>query len=214
MKHPYPNIQDQEKMKLQAGPKAYVSVEATPAQHLAAMAVRAAAELQPPLHRTKPILTGYHITLRYLGPSTNAQLTAMLEACNQVELTEAPITLKLSKFAGYFRNHQDPRATWIWAGVAGNTLALQRGRRELDRAAELAGYEGPLFPLTPHITIATARSHAAGASSIQTACRKIGTGILPLEWCVNRINLMVKLPDQPQWQEYVAQPEPTAPALK
>ena len=198
MNHPYPDFQRQESIGPPAGPKAYVSVEATPSQHLAAMALRTAAELQPPLHRTKPILGGYHITLRYLGPSSDAQLRAMLEVCNQVELREAPITLRLSKFAGYFRNHQDPRATWIWAGVAGNTLALQSCRRDLDRAAELAGYDDPLFPLTPHITIATARSHSAGASTIQTVCRKIGTGILPLEWCVSRINLMVKMPEHPQ----------------
>ena len=213
MKHPYPEFQQQESINPQTGPKAYVSVEAAPAQHLAALALRTAAELQQPLHRTKPILGGFHITLRYLGPSTDAQLRAMLEVCNLVELREGPITLRLSKFAGYFRNHQDPRATWIWAGVAGDTLALQRCRDNLDLAANLAGYADALFPLTPHITIATARSHSAGASTIQSVCRKIGTGILPLEWCVSRINLMVKLTEHPQWQEYTAHPNQTAPAF-
>lgn len=182
---------------------AYVSVEATPTHHLASIAQKASEELQPPAHRVKPVTSGFHITLRYLGPSTPAQLEAIHEACKRAEAALTPFTLRLSRFASHFIHPQNPRDTWIWAGVSGQTIALYEARRQIDQAARLADYHDAMFPLTPHITLAIVRSsQQPPATDVANACRKLGTALLPLEWAVQRIGLMVKTPSLTHWQEY------------
>lgn len=181
---------------------AYVSVEATPAQHLAHIARLTAEELPQPLHRTKPITAGFHITLRYLGASTLEQLEALNDTCEDINQTQREFTLQLSRYVSHFTNSQKRRDKWIWAGVAGNTGALHNARERIDETAELAGYPPPMFTLTPHITVATTRSHQSALSEIPRACRNLGMAIIPLEWNVSRISLMAKPAGETEWLPY------------
>ena len=154
------------------------------------------------MHRTKPVTTGHHITLRYLGTSTQEQLEAIQQACAIIEAQETPFLLRISRFVSYFRHSHDYRDRWIWAGVSGDTLALQKARDAIDAAADAAGYPPAIFPLTPHITVATVRSHIHAVHDLNPACRNLGRSIIPFEWTVEHIRLMVKSPEQPAWQPY------------
>lgn len=174
-------------------PTAYVSVNAAPSSHLAQVARLALTELPPPRHRAKPVQSGHHVTIRYLGPSTPAQLETIHQACRKAQDEVAPFNLRLSRFASHFPHNQDHRNSWIWAGVAGDTQALHTARNIIDQAATDAGYPQPMFPLNPHVTIVAIRSQPGALHEIPRACRNMGVSILPLEWTVTEINLILKL---------------------
>ena len=62
-----------------------------------------------------------HITLKFFGNVTDAEVPAIINAAREVAAEQAPLTLKVTG-AGAFPNVRSPRVVWL--GLGGDMLPL------------------------------------------------------------------------------------------
>ena len=99
---------------------------------------------------------GIHLTLRFLGPTSPAQietlrplLAAAAAACPPAEVRVAGI--------GTFPERGSPRVLWLGLDVPPTILELQRA---CERAARAAGFEREVRPFRAHLTLGRWRDRA------------------------------------------------------
>ena len=107
----------------------------------------------------------FHITLKFLGDTSEADVETVRRAAERAALSESaagassppgPSGLELAaRSVGAFPNARSVRV--VWAGVTGDTARLSGLQRALDEYLTLAGFEPEARPFKPHITIARAR---------------------------------------------------------
>ena len=92
---------------------------------------------------------GVHLTLRFLGSSTRAQLetlaprlAAAADACPPFEARVAGL--------GTFPERRAPRVLWLGVELPPSVHELQRA---CERTAREAGFEAEERPFTPHLTL-------------------------------------------------------------
>ena len=97
-------------------------------------------------------LDGLHLTLRFLGPTSEEQIGATEAAVVSVaRAVDGPIELELAG-SGTFPPGGRPRTIWI--GVAGDTDGLGRLGQGTEDALVAAGWPPDPRPFRPHLTLA------------------------------------------------------------
>ena len=105
-------------------------------------------------------LDNLHLTLRFLGETSNAQRRQVEAALAYIAGQSAAFQLAL-RAAGAFPNLRKPNILWLdFGGDLGVLAPLQR---HIELAAQQAGFAAETRAFTPHLTIARARKDAAPA---------------------------------------------------
>jgi 2'-5' RNA ligase len=96
-------------------------------------------------------LDGLHLTLRFLGPTPDADQPAVEAAVAAVAGGQAPFRIAIDG-AGAFPSGASPRVLWL--GVTDGTAELSAMARALDDRLVGAGWASDDRVFTPHLTIA------------------------------------------------------------
>jgi 2'-5' RNA ligase len=96
-----------------------------------------------------------HITLKFFGQISEAQVEPIVEAAGRIARNQAPFSLKVTQ-AGAFPTVNNPRVVWL--GVSGDLAVMGSFYRKLEEAFAGLGFppEGRLF--TPHLTLGRVKS--------------------------------------------------------
>src|SRR5262245_48000710 len=97
---------------------------------------------------------GFHLTLVFLGEVSDAQFPAIGDALMPVSHHHTPFTLAIQG-GGSFGAPGHPSV--LWAGVRGDTSALQALQAEVAAALEPLGFPREKRMYTPHLTLARAK---------------------------------------------------------
>jgi RNA 2',3'-cyclic 3'-phosphodiesterase len=110
---------------------------------------------------------GVHLTLVFLGEVAEARLPELGEALRPVATRHPPFTLTLEG-GGSFGPSRRPRV--LWAGVGGETAALEALQGDLAAVLEPLGFPRDARLYTAHLTLARAKEpqgDAAFAACVQ-----------------------------------------------
>lgn len=113
-----------------------------------------------------------HLTLKFFGDITDAQLEAISAAAAAVAGTTPVLTLQ-AQSVGTFPGPKNPRV--IWLGLAGQTDLLATLVQELESAFVPLGFPAEKRPFTPHLTLGRVRSNR-GREELQ---RRLENLVLP-----------------------------------
>jgi 2'-5' RNA ligase len=97
-----------------------------------------------------------HLTLRFLGAATPAQLERLGPALAAAAV-RCPVSTAVVAGLGTFPERGRPRVLWLGLALPREILALQQG---CERAAEEAGFAPSARPFRPHLTLARFRERA------------------------------------------------------
>ncbi|MGI9658698.1 MAG: RNA 2',3'-cyclic phosphodiesterase [Gaiellaceae bacterium] len=98
----------------------------------------------------------WHITLRFLGPTSPAQRDRVVADLDQ-HTSVAPFRIRLGHLGGFPR---ESRASVLWVGATGNTEPLVTLAEACETAAQQAGFEPEERPFHPHLTLSRIRPPA------------------------------------------------------
>lgn len=115
---------------------------------------------------TKP--ENLHLTLRFLGATSDEQRAAVISDLRRITGSQAPIPLSLQGL-GSFPNPRHPKILWI--GFGGSLDALARLQSQIEAAVQNAGFDPETRPFSPHLTIGRVK-RSASSSQIRTAGEK------------------------------------------
>lgn len=99
-----------------------------------------------------------HLTLRFLGEITEAQVKRVGEATHEVALGASPFTITLAGL-GAFPSPRRPRVVWV--GVAEGSPRLVALAEALDEAIVRRKFPREPRPFQPHLTVARTRTGAS-----------------------------------------------------
>ncbi len=105
-------------------------------------------------------LDGLHLTLRFLGPTTDDRLEPAIEAVHSAARGRAPFDVAIGG-AGAFPAIGRPRALWL--GLRDGVVDLTTLAVAVDRALADAGWKLDAKPFRPHLTLARSDGVPAGA---------------------------------------------------
>jgi 2'-5' RNA ligase len=104
-------------------------------------------------------LEGLHLTLRFLGPTSDAAATALGAAVDATARRFDPFEVSISG-GGAFPSLSRPRALWL--GVEEGSRDLASVAAALDDALEPLGWPRSERPFRPHLTLARSDGVRAG----------------------------------------------------
>jgi 2'-5' RNA ligase len=105
-------------------------------------------------------LDGLHLTLRFLGPTVEDRIGAVLDAVRTAGAAGHAFEITIGG-AGTFPNDARPRALWLGLRAGGEDLATLAS--SVDRALMGAGWPPESKPFRAHLTLARADGVPAGA---------------------------------------------------
>lgn len=100
-----------------------------------------------------------HVTLKFLGEISDAQLPRVCEAVQTASTQVPPFPLSISGL-GCFPGQRNPRV--LWCGVEDPTGGCQRWVELADPLFADLGFKPETRAFTPHITLGRSRSTAGG----------------------------------------------------
>ncbi|MEA2002479.1 MAG: RNA 2',3'-cyclic phosphodiesterase [Actinomycetota bacterium] len=95
----------------------------------------------------------WHITLRFLGPSSAVQRDRIVADLDQ-HLMVDPFRIRFTELGGFPR---ESKASVLWMGVAGAVDSLVALAEACETAAQGAHFESEGRPFHPHLTLARVR---------------------------------------------------------
>jgi len=98
-----------------------------------------------------------HLTLRFLGDTSQDQQKVITAGLPQAGLTQSAFPLTLAKL-GCFPNFREPNVVWL--DVQGDLPALLHLQAQTEQLAQAAGFAVEKRSFSPHITIGRARRDA------------------------------------------------------
>jgi RNA 2',3'-cyclic 3'-phosphodiesterase len=104
---------------------------------------------------------GVHLTLVFLGEVEEARLPELEAALRPVALRHPPLTLSIAE-GGSFGPSRTPRV--LWAGVGGETAALEALQGDMATVLEPLGFPRDARLYTAHLTLARAREPQGDAA--------------------------------------------------
>lgn len=104
-------------------------------------------------------LDGLHLTLRFLGPTLDDRIGAVLDAVRSTGSVARPFEITIGG-AGTFPNGIRPRALWL--GLRSGAEELSGLAAAMDRALVVAGWPAETRPFRAHLTLARADGVPAG----------------------------------------------------
>jgi 2'-5' RNA ligase len=96
-----------------------------------------------------------HLTLKFLGEATPAEIEAMSAALDEIGPATAPFDVAFGG-VGVFPNARRPRVLWI--GITEGVEQLRPLAAAVDEHASAAGFEPEQRPFSAHITLGRFRS--------------------------------------------------------
>jgi len=105
-------------------------------------------------------MDGLHLTLRFLGPTPEANVPTVAEAVRRVAATQDPFEVRIDG-GGSFPNPRRPRTLWL--AVTHGTAELGSLARAVDRELVAAGWPSDDRPFRAHLTVARSDGVPAGA---------------------------------------------------
>ena len=133
-------------------------------------------------------LDGLHLTLRFLGPTVEERIAAVVSAVRAAAATGQTFEVTIGG-AGTFPDDRRPRALWLGLRSGGSELAALAAT--VNRTLAEAGWPADPKPFRAHLTLARADGVAAGAT---VAARLIETAAALRIVCpINRIGLFESL---------------------
>jgi 2'-5' RNA ligase len=95
----------------------------------------------------------WHLTLRFLGPTSAMQRDRVLAHLDQ-HLAVDPFRIRFTGLDGFPR---ESKASVLWIGIAGDIEALDAVAGICEDAAQEAGFEPEGRPFHPHLTVSRIR---------------------------------------------------------
>ena len=105
-------------------------------------------------------MDGLHLTLRFLGPTPEANVPTVAEAVRRVAATQDPFEVRIDG-GGSFPNPRRPRTLWL--AVTHGAAELGSLARAVDRELVAAGWPFDDQPFRAHLTVARSDGVPAGA---------------------------------------------------
>lgn len=99
-----------------------------------------------------------HLTVRFLGETSDAQRRQVEAALHQIAGRSAPFSLAVHGL-GCFPNLRRPNIVWL--DFVGDLAQLQAVQRQVETAVQAAGFAAEERSFTPHLTIARAQKSAS-----------------------------------------------------
>ena len=98
---------------------------------------------------------GIHLTLKFLGDITRADIATVADAVSPVAATYAPLSLEIGT-AGFFPDVKRPRILWI--GTDGDVKGLIALQAAVENALAGCGFPREKRSFRPHLTLARIKS--------------------------------------------------------
>lgn len=105
-------------------------------------------------------VTNAHLTLRFLGETTNAQVQAMATGLHTLAAAHLPFELTFGAVGG-FPTLRQPRVLWL--GIGGELTKLNTLQAAIEQQVQCVGFTAETRPFSPHITLARAKRDAERA---------------------------------------------------
>jgi RNA 2',3'-cyclic 3'-phosphodiesterase len=105
-------------------------------------------------------MDGLHLTLRFLGPTPDADVPTVAAAVRRAASTQDPFEVRIDG-GGSFPNPRRPRTLWL--AVTNGTAELESLARAVDRELVAAGWPSDDRPYRAHLTVARSDGVPAGA---------------------------------------------------
>jgi 2'-5' RNA ligase len=105
-------------------------------------------------------MDGLHLTLRFLGPTPEADVPTVAEAVRRAASTQDPFAVRIDG-GGSFPNPRRPRTLWL--AVTHGTAELESLARAVNRELVAAGWPSDDRPFRAHLTVARSDGVPAGA---------------------------------------------------
>lgn len=105
-----------------------------------------------------------HLTLKFFGNITEAQVKAVQEAITPVARGQRPFSLLITE-AGAFPSPRSPRVVWL--GVGGDLEILRDFQRRLEAVLAPLGFPPEDRPFSPHLTLGRVKSPAGRNALVQ-----------------------------------------------
>ena len=121
-------------------------------------------------------LDGLHLTLRFLGPTTDARIDPATAAMRGVAASTPPATGRFTG-TGVFPPGGRPRTLWI--GMDDGAMTLDTLARDLNAALESAGWPRDDRPFRAHLTLARSDGIAAGSLVAGRLAAALGDRSIP-----------------------------------
>jgi len=103
---------------------------------------------------------GVHLTLKFLGNITTAQISGITGAIEEAAHDIEPFGLEI-RGLGVFPNFKRVRVVWV--GVGGDTAPLKQLQQRLESNLVPLGFARESRPFTPHLTLARVSEKASPA---------------------------------------------------
>ncbi|MBA2719735.1 MAG: RNA 2',3'-cyclic phosphodiesterase [Chloroflexi bacterium] len=129
-------------------------------------------------------LDGLHLTLRFLGPTSEARVADLAAAVARTAAASAPFGIRVAG-ADAFPPTGRPRTLWLDLDAGTDELAALAAR--LDDELASAGWERERRPFRAHLTLARADGVRAGPATV--AALKAAAAAIAIESPIDRIVL-------------------------
>ena len=177
----------------QGPPRAHIELRPGPQEKLRKLGSTLAGRVPEGTLLSNRTMPGkHHITLRYLGNSTQCQLERMEAAAEDATRTTTLAKLELGTAPGSFPLTGHPGRRVIWVDVKGDTELLQTARLKLDEAAKEAGYQSAEWDFTPHITLGILTAPEEKMNEALEKWREIAAGAQGEGWSAGEARLITK----------------------
>ena len=110
-------------------------------------------------------LSSWHLTLKFLGDITPAEVQRAAEAVQVVAERALPLRLTVDRW-GAFPSPARPRVLWV--AVTEGADGLAGAATDLDACLAAAGFPREKKPFHPHVTLARVKDPAAGAKAYKS----------------------------------------------
>jgi RNA 2',3'-cyclic 3'-phosphodiesterase len=132
---------------------------------------------------TKP--EQFHLTLKFLGNVSTADVPALRETARAVCSTASPLRLR-AEDVGFFPNHFSPRIFWV--DIKNPDGRLLEFQRQLEAAVTLFAEKEEPKKFTAHITLA--RFEKLRRGEVEKFAARAQTGRRFGEWTAKEVKLM------------------------
>jgi 2'-5' RNA ligase len=119
-------------------------------------------------------MDGLHLTLRFLGPTPEADVSTVAEAVRRASEGQHAFEIRIDG-GGAFPNPRRPRTLWLALTAGTSELAALAGA--VDRELVAAGWPASERPFRAHLTVARSDGIAAGAD----VARRLADGAAGLD---------------------------------
>lgn len=110
-----------------------------------------------PLNGFRPVRTGMiHITLKFLGDTSETKLSQINEELTKIAVIQSPFTIKIRNL-GAFASWDHPRTIWAGLDFPQELLTLFD---HINHMAEQLGFVSDHRPFSPHLTFARVSDRA------------------------------------------------------